>query len=188
MTRINKKRLNSNITNLRKLENVRNEISHIRLTISEFINDSKKALTGEGYNAVRERLSYFTTILEKEELLCQIVENNFIAGNQTMIDYMEEFDVLDTADLEKVEKSLNWSRTQINELSKKITSLIKEDDSSELLQGIRKSLAGFTSSYEFSLRLKNKLEGLEEIDTMIDSSISSTYSDCSRINRAINKI
>jgi len=74
--------------------------------MNEFIYGSTDALRGEGYNAVRAKLSLYVDAIRKEALICQNLSNNVKAANNVMLTFMDGYTVLDDKYISDIENSI----------------------------------------------------------------------------------
>ena len=64
--------------------------------MNEFIYGSTDTLRGEGYNAVRAKLSLYVDAIRKEAQICQNLSNNVKAANNVMLTFMDGYTVFAT--------------------------------------------------------------------------------------------
>ncbi len=137
--------------------------------IKSFIDSSTKKLKGNGYDAIRKKLSLYVEALEKESIVLENLANGIKTANNEMISYMQGHTELDdslvpelTNNLDDLKKNLsflesytvkevevngemkeekiqNGNFTQIEDCKNSITELSKKI---ELLEGLEGASSG----------------------------------------------
>ena len=188
MTVVDKDIISSNNTSIESLEDVTNYSKQLIDVISNFITESKKHLTGEGYDSARKRLEFYLSALETQQKLSENVKNNYTIGNNLMINFMEDFNTLDDSDLDNIRNTMSWIKSNINELNERINLLVGEEDSADLLSSLKAKLKEWEDLLSSYTTLTEKLACLSNTDTSILDYLSDTNSDCNNFYTAVNEI
>ena len=72
-------------------------------SISKFRSESPSTLKGDGYDMVRTKMSIYEDAYNKQAKLCEILANNIQAANNSMLNYMEDYSVLDDSLVPEIE-------------------------------------------------------------------------------------
>ena len=152
--------------------------------INEFVSSSTEHLKGEAYDAVRAHLQTYIPILEMRIKTATSIMEAIKSANNSMIDYMEEENVLDTNELDGLYTEYNsytaTAQDRLNSANVYVTHEAKKQAMSE---------------YEQYARLARKvmkkiqlLEGLVNKDNSVYSSLSSLEGEITAYKNAIGDI
>lgn len=199
-----KKILNKNNNRLLKLDSLIEYSTNLSSSLLDFVESSKNRLEGVGYDAIRAELSYFARILLTQSGICEIVKSNFTQGNNYMINYLGDYDSLDTEKLEEIKRNLSILETlminKTGELSDTISiaataaptiDVIGPYIPEKIIDGanaVSDYLSDLNNSYNEMCKLKDLLENLPTYDEEIDSNISETVRLCSKYSRKVSRI
>ncbi len=93
---------NTSSTMLSNLINDQEDAQEMINAIQEFISSSSSQLKGEAYDAVRAHMETYIPILQMRMKVAASLVESIQSANSTMIDYMEDETVLDTAELDRL--------------------------------------------------------------------------------------
>lgn len=161
-------------TIISKLQNDVQDAKGLKDAISDLINDTSNELEGVSYDAVRNKLSEYASILSKREEIASSLASAIKKSTSQMISFMETFDEIDTAERET-------TKNQISTLEGTITSITRNYNDGKYDKNT--SLNSLTYSYYQELEKTKKY--LEKINNL-NSEDSSYYSSISNINSEIN--
>lgn len=185
MTVVEKDVIVGNNGQIQKLSEVTENSKQLIQTIEEFIVDSKDKLTGEGYEAVRQRLEFYVDALKKQQELSEIVKNNYTVGNNMMTNFMEEFSSLDDTNVDEIRSYTKWIYNSIQDLEMRI-SAASEDGSN--VSSMAAQIREWKAMYEQYKKLSDKLACLSNTDSEILSYIQDTSTDCNNFLTAVSEI
>lgn len=168
--------LKSNSLNaiINKLQNDAQDAKCLRAVVSDLINDTSDELEGASYDAVRNKLSEYANILSEREEIANSLANAIKKSSNQMIDFMEQFDTIDTNERET-------TKNKISTLEGTIDSITNDYNNSKYEENT--SLSSLTYSYYQDLEKAKKY--LEKINNL-SSEDSSCYSPIGDINSEIN--
>jgi hypothetical protein len=152
--------------------------------INEFVSSSTDHLKGEAYDAVRSHLLTYIPILEMRIKTATSIMDAIKSANNSMIDYMENYDVLDTSQLDGLYIEYNsyasTAQAKLNSANAYITPEAKSKAMSEY------------EHYNALAKKVNKqiqiLEGLSPKDDSVYSSLSSLEGEITAYKNAIGDI
>lgn len=152
--------------------------------INEFVSSSTDHLKGEAYDAVRSHLLTYIPILEMRIKTATSIMDAIKSANNSMIDYMENYDVLDTSQLDGLYIEYNsyasTAQAKLNSANAYITPEAKSKAMSEY------------EHYNALAKKVNKkiqiLEGLSAKDDSVYSSLSSLEGEITAYKNAIGDI
>ncbi len=96
-----------------QLQQTSNSSAQVLSQLNSFINGSKSVLTGDGYDAVRAKLSVYADAVSKQKQICDNLLNNVKAANNIMITFMEGYTYLDDSLIPDIERSIADVRSYI---------------------------------------------------------------------------
>lgn len=156
----------NNSQGLTVLEEIIEMSNDVKISLEEFINSSKNNFKGSAYDAARSKLQLYVEALNKQITLCDILINNIHAANNQMINYMEEYNFLDSG-------YLDGYKNEINSIKNKISSLsvpTQDDDMTDA--EFNEKMSEYNSSINYYIgriaeleKLCKKLEGLDAADS-----------------------
>ena len=152
--------------------------------IQEFISSSTEHLKGEAYDAVRAHLETYIPVLELRIRTATSIMDALKNANNSMIDYMEDENVLDTSELDKLYSEYNsytaTAQNRLNSANAYVTQEAKNQAMSEYEQ------------YDRLAKKTNKkiqlLEGLGPKDNSVYSSLSSLEGEITTYKNVIGDI
>ena len=152
--------------------------------INEFVSSSTEHLKGEAYDAVRAHLQTYIPILEMRIKTATSIMEAIKSANDSMIDYMEEENVLDTNELDGLYTEYNsytaTAQDRLNSANVYVTPEAKKQAMSEYEQYAR--LARKT------MKKIQLLEGLANKDNSVYSSLSALEGEITAYKNAIGDI
>jgi RNA binding exosome subunit len=152
--------------------------------INEFVSSSTEHLKGEAYDAVRAHLQTYIPILEMRIKTATSIMEAIKSANNSMIDYMEEENVLDTNELDGLYTEYNsytaTAQDRLNSANVYVTPEAKKQAMSEYEQYAR--LARKT------MKKIQLLEGLVNKDNSVYSSLSALEGEITAYKNAIGDI
>lgn len=168
--------LKSNSLNaiINKLQNDAQDAKCLKDVVSDLINDTSDELEGASYDAVRNKLSEYANILSEREEIANSLANAIKKSSNQMIDFMEQFDTIDTNERET-------TKNKISTLEGTIASITNDYNNGKYEENT--SLNSLTYSYYQDLEKAKKY--LEKINNL-SSEDSSCYSPIGDINSEIN--
>ena len=145
------------VTNLEKDKEDTESLINV---IQDFIDSSKEVLVGDSFDAVRNHMQEYISILQTRikiaDSLLEAVKN----ANQTMIDYMGSEDVLDTERLDFIKQDLSMQESSLASVNAAISSYDPDKTFGSL-----DSLYSQRSSLEANIqKLKTKIDLIEKLD------------------------
>lgn len=152
--------------------------------IQDFVSSSSQHLKGEAYDAVRAHLETYIPVLQMRIKTATSIMEALKSANNSMIDYMEEENVLDTNELDKLYSEYNsYTATAQNRLNS-ANAYITQDAKNRAM-----------SEYEQYSRLAKKaskkiqlLEGLVSKDNSVYSGLSALEGEIMAYKNAIGDI
>ena len=152
--------------------------------IQEFVSSSSQHLKGEAYDAVRAHLETYIPVLQMRIKTAASIIDALKSANDSMIDYMEDENVLDTNELDKLYSEYkSYTATAQNRLNS-ANAYITQDAKNRAM-----------SEYEQYSRLAKKaskkiqlLEGLVSKDNSVYSSLSTLEGEIMAYKNAIGDI
>ena len=152
--------------------------------INEFVSSSTEHLKGEAYDAVRTHLQTYIPILQTRIKTATSIMEAIKSANNSMIDYMEDENILDTDELDRLYSEYNsyaaTAQNRLNSANAYITPEAKKQAMSEYEQYSR--LARKVSK---KIQL---LEGLANKDNSVYSSLSALEGEITAYKNAIGDI
>lgn len=166
---------NANKDNINNLEKIANSAREVSTLISSFDSGSKSVLIGGGYDAVRTKLNIYTQLYSMVSTLCENVISAITNANNSMLNYMEGYTLLDNSKLEEYITRLNQINGYINYLESHSSE--NNDNSSLILywRGIYTELSHY----------KKLLENLDSTDNNLYNGLDSIIADITNISRAV---
>ena len=145
------------VTNLEKDKEDTESLINV---IQDFIDSSKEVLVGDSFDAVRNHMQEYISILQTRikiaDSLLEAVKN----ANQTMIDYMGSEDILDTERLDFIKQDLSMQESSLASVNAAISSYDPDKTFGSL-----DSLYSQRSSLEANIqKLKTKIDLIEKLD------------------------
>lgn len=105
-----------------QLEETSSSSSTVLSQLNSFIGESSSILMGNGYDAVRSKLSVYADAINKQKTICDNLSNNVKAANNVMLTFMDGYSYLDDAYIQDIEYSiedvksfLSWLRSYSEE-------------------------------------------------------------------------
>lgn len=161
----------SNVIN--NLTNDAQDAGSLKDVLSNIVNDTSNELEGASYDAVRNKLSEYITLLSKREELATSLAEAIKTSTSKMSDFMGEFDTIDASELDEVNKTIQSLEGTISSITQKFNN--GEYDSDVTLYSL-------TSTYKKDLtKQKNYLEKINQLD----SKDSQYYSSIEEVNSEI---
>lgn len=152
--------------------------------IQEFVSSSSEHLKGEAYDAVRAHLETYIPVLQMRIKTATSIMEAIKSANSSMIDYMEEENVLDTSELEKLYSEYNSYTATAQERLNSANAYVTQDAKNRAM-----------SEYDQYTRLAKKtskkiqlLEGLASKDNSVYSSLSALEGEIMAYKNAISDI
>lgn len=160
--------------------------------MSDFLTSSTTKLVGNGYDAVRAKLSLYNDALSKQVKISQNLSNNIKAANNIMINYMDGYDMLDDANIDDIKNSiadtksfLDWLKsystvTRTNSKGETVTESVRNGTNAEI-----ESWTGILHEFEHLLEL---LENLKPTDESAFSLLDSVKTDIVSFGKALQEL
>lgn len=152
--------------------------------INEFVSSSTEHLKGEAYDAVRAHLQTYIPILEMRIKTATSIMEAIKSANNSMIDYMEEENVLDTNELDSLYTEYNSYTATAQDRLNSANAYVTQEAKSQAM-----------NEYEQYARLARKtmkkiqlLEGLVNKDNSVYSSLSALEGEITAYKNAIGDI
>ena len=170
-------------TVIKNLTNDAEDASSLKDVLSNIVNDTSTDLEGASYDAVRNKLSEYITLLTKREELATSLAEAIKTATSKMSNFMGEFDTVDESELEEVTKKISSLEGTISSITQKFQNGEYDDDV---------SLYSLTSEYKKELtKQKNYLEKINQLsnqDSQSYSSISDVNAEITSYNSSISSI
>ena len=103
----------SMITTLTELES---SSTTLMSNIEAFITGSVEQLKGNGYDAVRSKLSFYVDALKKQTTICNNLKSNIKAANTMLLNFMEGYAMLDDDKIPEIERSIAYIKSLLASL------------------------------------------------------------------------
>ena len=171
-----------NIMRYSLIEDIR-DTTRIRDNLDNFIETSKDTLKGTALDLMRKKLTEYSTICDSKIKYAETLMNTMHDSFTELLNYMEDYGMLDTAMIPEVQSQISTVQTQINNLEQQLASLehmhgmpiteTDENGESRIVGYIDNSaemaaVSAQIAELEIVLAelnyLKNKLEGLKPKD------------------------
>ena len=185
MAKVEKSDLSNMNTSINFISQLITDNQDIITSLKEFNTNSVNTLKGTSYDALRNRLSYYIDAFEKQNKIYENIHNNFIVVNNSMINYMEEFNSLDDAYIEQ-------TRTAIENAEKQLAYLEGIVNNSRLTEANRQQIRNAINKLKEEIprlkKLLEKLTGLKPKDNELDSKLETTKQDIETFNNTVKNI
>ena len=172
-----------------KLETSNNNIAN---KIDNFCSSSVSALTGNGYDAIRNIFSFYSDALRKAANICGLFSNNLLAANHQLANYMEDLDKIDDALIPETEGKLNAAKADLAYLESyyRTTWTDSEGNSHETWErvGTDAQIAECKAAIEYLEYLLKKMQGLAAADAGAFSLLDAISNDINSLSSAISGI
>ena len=152
------------------IEQATEQAQVVASTINAFISSSSGNLKGNGFDAIRNILSFYATAFSKMNVLGESFKESLISNNNAMLNYMEGNDTLNTDDLPSIIAILRSLRAEL-------AAVISTPESHYARIGVSKQalIDSLTSSINYFEHLKKLIEGLEPKDAELFGNLTSVY-------------
>ena len=161
--------------------------------IDSFNGSSINTLKGNGFDAVRARMSYYIDAIEKTSRICNIFSNNVTAANNQLIVFMDDLSEIDNSLLEEEKGLLSkaeadlfrlesfYSYTYINQATGKTeTSWARVGSASEISE--------CKSHIAYLKHIIDKMEKLDGEDRSAFSTLEAVNMDINNLDSAVSNI
>ena len=101
------------ITTLTELESSSTTLMN---NIESFITSSVEQLKGNGYDAVRSKLSFYADALKKQATISNNLKSNIKAANTMLLNFMEGYAMLDDDKIPEIERSIAYIKSLLASL------------------------------------------------------------------------
>lgn len=152
--------------------------------IQEFISSSTEHLKGEAYDAVRTHLESYIPILQTRIKVANSIIDSIKSANNSMVDYMEDEDVLNTDDLDSLTSKYNSYMSTAREKLSKVNTYDNRADNQRALNDYE-YYAGLARQVNKKIQL---LENLSSKDNAVYSSLSGIESEITAFKNAVGDI
>lgn len=125
-------------------------------TLDDFINNSTEYLSGEPWNGVRTKVEAYRKAMETRKKISGELHSSIEEGLKLLIDYMGEYQMLDSS-------QLNDCITKKNECESTISSLKSKLSTATNTSSINNQIAAAEAILEDLKRIIEKLEGLDGV-------------------------
>lgn len=166
----------NNDSTIQRISALVQDFSNVQKGVNNFISSSKSQLKGKGYNQARRKLNVYIDVCNKGKDICKYLLNNIVAANNTMFNFMGEFETLDDSKIENLRNEINRLRSLENQFYGYAN---KVEDSGE------KSKLRSIAAYYMNVRLYGEkvLKKLEELAPTDAAAFSKLNSDVSNIQK-----
>lgn len=172
------------ISNLKKDKDDTEELIKV---IQDFIDTSKENLAGDSFDAIRNHLQGYINVLQSRMKIADSLLTAIAAANNKMIDYMEDQDKLDTAELESYKRRLTTAETQRDHYSSKVNNY-DPDVEKVSLTIYQNHLASAEGEVEKYKKIVNKIENLEATDSSTYSTLMGAEQETTTFKTSVGEI
>lgn len=184
MTRIEKSSLS--VANsgeiITKSEEASEAFLSVASSINDFVSNSQTELVGNGFDSIRNVLSFYSDALTKASELVLTFENAIKTNNNSMAVYMDFASVLDTADLRKISDLLNHLYALLRYIesipAEKFNNICNKD----------RLIAETKAKIDYFERLKAKIEGMPKKDGTLFSFLMNSLNRIRNFSNMIDSI
>lgn len=153
-------------------------------SIQDFISSSTDYLKGDAYDAVRAHLETYIPILQTRIKVANSIMEAIKAANNSMIDYMEGEDTLDTAELEGLRLQYNAYRGQAERSLASANAYITPEAKSQ-------AMAEYERCSALAREVNKKIQLLENLDSQdnaVYASLASIEAEITAFKNAVSDI
>ena len=172
-----------------------NRVGQTTINIVNSINNfvsSTTELTGNGYDQIRQKMSFYADALNKTAKICFLFANNVTAANHKMISYMEDLDEIDTSLIGETETSLRAAKSELARLESyyEVTYTDKEGNTCSTWErvGSDAEIAYCKEVIAYLEHILEKMKGLPAEDDADFGMLDAISNDINSLNRAISGI
>lgn len=171
-------------TLISKLESSSENAKRISTLIYSFNSTSKSYLKGSGYDAVRKKMELYIDAFDKYSKICEHLISAIKASNNTMINYMEDYDSLDNSFIVEIETNLNDAKRTLGILESYTT--VEKTEGTEESTDDNKVRIG--SDKEIATCRQNIRELEKELELLknLDSTVSTAWKNMNLVEGDIN--
>ena len=160
-------------------------------TINNFVSSTTE-LTGNGYDQIRQKMSFYADALNKTAKICFLFANNVTAANHKMITYMEDLDEIDTSLIGETEASLRAAHAELDRLESyyPVTYTDKEGNSCTTWEraGSDAEIAYCKEVIAYLEHILKLMKGLKAEDDADFGMLDAISEDINNLSRAISGI
>lgn len=149
--------------------------------ITSFINNTKTSLVGNGYDGIRDKLSLYVDIINKQATIGENLIANIQAANNTMLNFMEGYSMLDDSKIPEIE-------TKISEIETMLVWLKSYSDETHTTNGTASEIASWEAMLKEFKELLEKLKALDPTDAMAYALMSSVEGDIINFGTALGNL
>ncbi len=149
--------------------------------INAFINDTQTTLTGGGYEGVRAKLALYVDVISKQKAIGTNLVANIQAANNTMLNFMEGYSMLDDSKIPEIE-------TKIREIETMIAWLKTYSEETGTTNGTASEIAGWEGLLKELNKLLEKLKALASTDAYAYALMSSVEGDIISFGTALGNV
>ena len=169
-----------------KIEDSSGSAKKISTLIDSFNNVSKSYLKGSGYDAVRKKMELYIDAFNKYSKICENLVSAINASNNTMINYMENYDSLDNSLITDIETNLNAAKNTLRVLKSYAT--LDKIELEEWEETTEENKVRVGSDKEIAVCSQNILELEQELELLknLDTAVSSAWNNMNLVGGDIN--
>ena len=168
----------ANSDNMANLTAIINSSKSVVSVLDAFISESKEHLKGGGYDAVRVKLSLYVNVYKTLGQICENYESIAKNANNSMLNYMEGYSLLDDSKLDEYRLRLKQIAGYLRYLKAESAKVDNKTDYTALINY-------WVDIYMELYHYKELLEGLAGTDASLFAGFESVTSDIENISRAI---
>lgn len=174
----------NNDSTIEKINALIQDFSNVQKGVNNFISSSKSQLKGKGYNQARRKLNVYIDVCNKGKDICKYLLNNIVAANNTMFNFMEEFETLDDSKIEDLRNEINRLRSLENQFYGYANKVDNSGEKSKL-----RSIAVYYMNVRlYGEKVLKKLEELAPTDAKAFSKLDGDVSNIQKYFSAIDGI
>lgn len=175
---------NGNMT--KAIDTAMEELTNLKTKLERFIELSPSKLKGIGYDAVRKELTRYVDALTKGKLILSHLESAIKAGNNSMMNYMEDYSELDDSKTSQVKSELDSAKSMLTWLQSYTVITNSDGSTSKVRNGSDAQISQYQALIAELEKLYNKLVGLAGEDTKDIEKCKDVETDISKYASAIN--
>ena len=165
---------------------------NIASKIDSFCASSSSVLTGNGYDAIRNVLSFYSDALNKAANICGLFSNNLLAANNQLANYMEDLDKIDDALIPETQGKLRDAKADLAYLESyyKTTWTDSKGNSHESWErvGTDEQIEECKEAIKYIEHILKKMEGLAAADAGAFSLLDAISNDINSLSSAVSGI
>lgn len=156
----------NNSATLKNLEQEHDQAKKLMESLRTFSLESLKTLKGNSWDAIRKKLQMYIDVCKTRIALIDIMKASIEKANNSLINYMDIYSELNTANLAELKAEFNQYTRSINNLKSQAKNSTKTPGTEKLNNSLKflNNMQSLMASQNLINAKIKKLEGLEEAD------------------------